>query len=201
MDKISQKPEQNQELYKFLCSSEQGTNPGTVGTLWATGEEAQELEHPHSSPRKGHGVSACGGGKYSIKPLEAAAAAQAVSHTVPLAWQSIGHGLLQLLPALARHPQPVPAPVAPTFPCHLSAVTSSRHRVLRRRGHCPARPHPTQSPAGVKPHREFQRERAAAAQLSPASLDFKAALVWRATESFPSQIQPVGRAPAVPGKQ
>lgn len=68
MDKISQKPEQNQELCKFLCSSEQGTNPGTVGTLWATGEEARELEHPHSSPRKGHGVSACGGGKYSIKP-------------------------------------------------------------------------------------------------------------------------------------
>lgn len=50
-------------------------------------------------------------------PLEAAQA-QAVPRTVPLAWQSIGHGLLQLLPALARHSQPLPAPVGPTCPCH-----------------------------------------------------------------------------------
>lgn len=43
--------------------------------------------------------------------------------------------------------------------------------------------------------------RAGAAQLSPASLNFKAALVCRATESFPSYIQTIGPDPAVAGKQ
>lgn len=42
---------------------------------------------------------------------------------------------------------------------------------------------------------------AGAAQLSPAPLNFKAALVCRATESFPSYIQTIGPDPAVARKQ
>lgn len=127
-------------------------------------------------------------------PLEAAQA-QAVPHTVPLAWQSIGHGLLQLLPALAQHSQPLPAPVGPTCPCHPLCCDIL---TPQDRGHCPAQPFPCQPlpiPARSQGHTGNP------SQLPPASPGLKAALVWRATESLPSHIQPVGRAPAVPGKQ
>lgn len=47
MDEGSQKPEQNQELHRSLCSSEQGTNRGTVGTGGVAGEGIWELStHP-----------------------------------------------------------------------------------------------------------------------------------------------------------
>lgn len=80
----------------------------------------------------------------------------------------------------------------------LSAVTSSPHRVLRHRGHCPAQPFPCQ-PLPIPARSEGHTGNPS--QLPPASPGLKAALVWRATESLPSHIQPVGRAPAVPGKQ
>lgn len=65
-----------------------------------------------------------------------------------------------------------------------------------------SRPIPPAGPAPSDPRGPRSRwGRAGAAQLSPASLNFKAALVCRATESFPSYIQTIGPDPAVAGKQ
>lgn len=147
MDQISQKPEQNQELCQSLCGSGQGTDSGTVGTMGVTGGETRELQHP---PREGHRVSACGGGKNSIKPPGSCCSARAVSHTVPLAWQSIGHGLLQLLPAW----QGTTASPCATFSVTCSAVPSSPHRLLRHRSTAQPGPLAAQCP-GAAAHREF----------------------------------------------
>lgn len=126
MDEMSQKPEQIQELYKSLCSSEQGTNTGTEGTTWGTGEEPRELQHPHSSARKGLGVSACGGAKHSVNPPGSCCCSGCAPHCAPgvaIHWPwaapaAPGLGTapkacschLPLSPALLGHPDPTAQP-------------------------------------------------------------------------------------------
>lgn len=99
----------------------------------------EELQHPHSSPRKGHPGSVCGGGKYSIKPPGSCCCSGCVPRCAPgvaIDWPWAAPAA----PALARHAQPLPAPAGPTFPCHLLCCD-----ILTPQG--PEAPWPLPSPA------------------------------------------------------